>query len=116
MEFIGISRTFSTVGEQQYETIGAFWEEMSRSYGRSNLRGLGYHWTDTSISYAIGLIDGQIDGASFRMALPDEGWKLVTGRTEFLNQIYSDIYRNGSLKYEIERFDEEGNCIIAYFR
>ena len=43
MEFKGISRTFSTVGEKQYETIGAFWDEMSGIYGRENLRGLGYN-------------------------------------------------------------------------
>ena len=116
MEFIGISRTFSTAGEQQYETIGAFWEEMSRSYGRENLWGLGYHWTDTSIAYAIGMIGGEIDGASLRMTLPDEGWKRVTGRTECLGRIYSDIYRDGPLQYEIERFDEEGNCTMAYYR
>ena len=43
MEFKGIGRTFSTVGEKQYETIGAFWDEMSGIYGRENLRGLGYN-------------------------------------------------------------------------
>lgn len=58
MEFKGNSRTFSTVGEIQYETIGEFWNEMSEIYGRENLRGLGYNWTETSIEYVIGLIDG----------------------------------------------------------
>ena len=46
MEFKGISRTFSTVGEKQYEAIGEFWNEMSGIYGRENLRGLGYNWTE----------------------------------------------------------------------
>lgn len=36
MEFKGISRTFSTIDEKQYETIGAFWDEMSGIYGREN--------------------------------------------------------------------------------
>jgi len=42
MIFIGISRIFSTECDEQYETIGAFWDELSGKYGKSNLRGLGY--------------------------------------------------------------------------
>lgn len=72
MEFKGISRTFSTVGEKQYETIGEFWNEMSRIYGRENLRGLGYNWTDTSIEYVIGLIDGDMEGSNIDVILPDD--------------------------------------------
>lgn len=49
MEFKGISRTFSTVGEKQYKKIGAFWDELSEIYGRRNLRGLGYNWDDIVI-------------------------------------------------------------------
>lgn len=59
MEFTGISRTFSTVGEKQYETIGAFWEEMSARYGRENLRGLGFNWTATQTS-CVHLVQGVI--------------------------------------------------------
>lgn len=38
MLFRGVSKTFSTVGEQQYNTIGKFWDEMSAIYGLENLR------------------------------------------------------------------------------
>ena len=62
MEFQWISKTLSTVGEKQYESIGAFLDAMSERYGRENLRGLGYNGTDTSIEYVIGLIDGDIEG------------------------------------------------------
>ena len=42
MLFKGIGRTFSTENDQQYETIGAFWDELAAKYGRVNLQGLGY--------------------------------------------------------------------------
>ena len=42
MIFNGISRVFKLTSEEQYETIGRFWDEMSLIYGLENLRGLGY--------------------------------------------------------------------------
>lgn len=116
MEFKGISRTFLTVGEKQYEIIGRFWDEMSRIYGRENLRGLGYNWTETSIEYVIGLLDGDIEGSNINVILPDDGWISVSGRTEELADIYSKIYADGPLRYEIEMFDDEGNCRIMFYR
>ena len=116
MEFKGISKTFSTIGEKQYETIGAFWDELAKKYGRKNLRGLGYNWTETSIEYVIGLISGDIEDCNVNVILPDEGWKCVNGRTENLDEIYSEIYKDGSLKYEIEMFDDDGNCKIEFYR
>ena len=58
MLFTGITRTFSTENEQQYETIGAFWAEMENKYDCTRLRGLGYNWTPGTIEYVIGLTDG----------------------------------------------------------
>ena len=37
MKFIGISRVFSTINNEQYKTIGAFWDELSEKYGMENL-------------------------------------------------------------------------------
>ncbi len=116
MEFKGIGRTFSTVDAKQYETIGGFWDELSGIYGRKNLRGLGYNWTETSIEYVIGLISGDIEESNINIILPDDGWKYVSGRTEELAEIYSSIYKDGPLKYEIEMFDDEGNCRIMFYR
>jgi predicted transcriptional regulator YdeE len=114
--FKGIGKTFSTENEQQYETIGAFWDELSAQYGLENLQGLGYGWTDCSIEYVIGLKSGEIEGANRSIELPDDGWTSVKGRTEHLGQIYDEIYKDGSLKYEIETFTEQGDCEILYCR
>ena len=116
MEFKGISKTFSTVGEKQYETIGEFWNEMSGIYGRGNLRGLGYNWIENSIEYVIGLIDGDIEGSNINVILPDAGWECVSGSTEELGEIYTTIYKDGPLKYEIEMFDDDGNYKIMFYR
>ena len=116
MEFKGIRRVFSTVGDRQYNTIGAFWDELSERYGRENLRGLGYNWTKTSIEYVIGLIVGEIDGWNVSVHLPDDGWQCVEGRIENLGEIYNDIYMDGPLKYEIEMFNDDGNCVISFIR
>ena len=44
MLFKGISKEFSLLKEDQYNTIGAFWDEMEALYGLENLQGLGYKW------------------------------------------------------------------------
>lgn len=116
MKFIGISRVFSTINDEQYRTIGAFWDELIEKYGIEKLRGLGYNWTKDSIEYVIGLKDGIIDGSNCNVDLPEIGWTKVKGNTDDLARIYDDIYKNGSLKYEIETFDNDGKCEIWYYR
>ena len=116
MLFKGIGRTFSTENDQQYETIGAFWDEMAAKYGRANLQGLGYGWTDRSIEYVIGLIHGEIDTADRAVKLPETGWVTVRGQTANIVEIYEKIYQEGRLKYEIERFTDSGDCEIMYCR
>ena len=115
MRFIGIKRTFSTLNEQQYETIGAFWDEMSKLHGMENLVGLGFGWTENTIDYAMALKEGIIPNADFETELPDE-WTVVEGRTEKLGELYDEIYKSGRLLYELEEFDERGNCRIRYCR
>lgn len=116
MVFTGISRVFSTRDEQQYETIGAFWDELTNIYGLSNLRGLGYNWTEDTIEYVIGLKQGSIEGANISVTLPDNGWVSVKGKTSELSSIYDRIYQDGRLRYEIETFTEDGLCEILYYR
>ena len=116
MLFKGIGRTFSTENDCQFETIGAFWDEHAAKYGRENLQGLGYGWTERSIEYVIGLIDGKIVGADRTVELPDTGWVTVRGKTADLGEIYEKIYQEGRLKYEIERFTDSGDCEIMYCR
>ena len=116
MRFEGISREFSLVGEGQYDTIGAFWDELEAIYGLENLCGLGYRWDGDVISYAIGLKNGLIDGCNLSIDLPDEGWTEVKGKTDELKQIYDEIYKSGRLRYEIETFFDDGSCEIKYCR
>lgn len=116
MKFTGKSRTFSTENDAQYETIGAFWDEMAEKYGRANLRGLGFNWTPDSIDYVIGLIDGIIDNPNIELDLPDDVWVKVKGKTDNLGQMYSEIYKEGNLTFEIEFFDDNGNCEVWYTR
>ena len=116
MIFKGISRDFDLTDEQQYETIGQFWDEMTELYGLENLRGLGYVWQGNTLSYAIGLKDGDIEGCNVHIHLPDDGWETVNGQTDYLKAIYDNIYQDGRLQYEIEEFFEDGTCVIKYYR
>lgn len=116
MVFIGVSKAFSLKNEEQYDTIGAFWDEMAAVYGLENLQGLGYGWKDGIILYAIGLKQGEIPHANATITLPDDGWECVRGRTDDLQQIYREIYQDGPLEWEIETFDENGDCEIRYYR
>lgn len=115
MKFAGIRRVFSTKNEEQYKTIGAFWDEMSSAYGRENLLGLGCNWTKDSIEYVMALKDGVIKAADYEIDLPDD-WITICGKTEQLSVIYDEIYKEGPLLYEIEEFDDNGNCRIRYCR
>ena len=116
MKFIGIKRSFSLINEDQYNTIGAFWDELALIYGLEKLQGLGYNWNGEVMEYAIGLKDGIIDGFNVEIDLPNCNWKIVKGRTDNLKNIYDEIYKDGPLKYEIETFDENGECLIKYYR
>ncbi len=116
MVFKGISRIFSLADEEQYDTIGQFWDEMSSIYGLENLQGLGYNWQDNKISYAIGLKNDCINAHNLSIRLPSDGWITVKGRTDCLKQLYDEIYKGGPLKYEIEEFYEDGSCEIKYYR
>ena len=91
-------------------------DELSLIYGLENLQGLGYLWKDNKISYAIGLKVGKIKDFNLSIELPDENWTEVHGKTTNLKEIYDEIYKSGSLKYEIETFTEDGKCLIKYYR
>lgn len=116
MIFKGISKTFSLKKQEQYDTIGAFWDELAQQYGLENLQGLGYKWQNGQIWYAIGLKNGEIDGCNLCIQLPDDGWQSVDGKTDELPAIYNEIYRYGVLRFEIESFYENGSCHIKYYR
>ena len=124
MLFEGYSKVFSTEGDAQYGTIGAFWEEMSARFGRENLQGLGCHWTATSIEYVIGLKEGSFpqdmlppEGTERKaLILPDYDWQEYTGKTAQLGAMYAAIYREGPLDFEIETFCDDSTCAVRIFR
>lgn len=116
MVFEGIAREFSLINEQQYDTIGQFWDEMAAKYGLENLQGLGYKWQGSVIFYAIGLKSGCIENCNLSIDLPDDGWETVIGKTNRLKEIYDEIYKDGALQFEIEAFYEDGTCEIRYYR
>ena len=68
------------------------------------------------MDYAIGLKDKIIDNANVKITIPDDNWITVTGKTDDLKQIYDEIYKEGSLLYEIETFKEDGSYMIKYYR
>ena len=88
MLFVGIIKEFSLQNEDQYNTIGAFWDELSLVYGLENLVGLGYKWENGKIYYAIGLKEGVIKDSNFSCELPDIGWEIFDGETDKLKEIY----------------------------
>ena len=116
MIFVGLSKEFSLHNEEQYNTIGDFWDELSILYGLENLIGLGYKWENGIISYAIGLKNGEIANSNFTIELPDEDWVTYCGKTDDLKKIYDEIYIDGPLKYELETFTLDGVCKIKYYR
>ena len=124
MIFTGYSQTFSTRDQQQFQTIGAFWDSMSALYGREKLRGLGYNWTADSIEYVIGLKSNEkmdLNKNEAQLAwktiqLPDSGWKRYRGKTNELGALYAKIYEEGNLTYEIEEFCNDGSCTVAITR
>ena len=120
MIFKGYSRVFSTVDNDQYNSIGDFWDEMMLKYDIEDLRGLGFNWTSTTIEYVIGLKNNEkFDGFDYEwkeIELPNENWEKIKGKTNELSKIYTEIYKISSLKYEIEMFYKDENCEIMYIR
>ncbi len=128
MIFNGISCRFSTVNSMQYESIGEYWDFFSNIYGRENIKGLGYNWSTDSIEYVIGLIDEELsfdlskiqktypNAIYKKIRLPEHEWKHYRGKTEYLGQMYEEIYNEGILTYEIESFTDEGTWEILICR
>ena len=120
MIFKGYSRVFSTVDNDQYNSIGNFWDEMILKYDIEDFRGLGFNWNDTTIEYVIGLKNNEkFDGFDYEwkeIELPNENWEKIKGKTNELSKIYTEIYKISSLKYEIEMFYKDETCEIIYIR
>lgn len=127
MVFRGISCRFSTKDNEQYNTIGDLWDFCTRLYGLEKWRGLGYNWTPESIEYVMGLTDGEkpelteflqrYPQAVYKeILLPEQGWKEYRGRRDKLEELYTEIYREGAPAYEIESFSGDDSCKVSICR
>ena len=122
MIFKGYSKRFSLLNNDQYNTIGKYWDYFSLKYGLENLRGLGLNWENGSMEYIIGLKDNSeiecdIEGATYKeVFLPCFGWISEVGKTDDLEEIYNKIYEISTLVYEIETFNNDGSCKIEFIR
>jgi len=56
------------------------------------------------------------DNANCSVDFPDSVWIDVKGKTAELDLMYQIIYAKGILTYEIESFNDEGECEILYYR
>ena len=86
-------KTFSLLNEDQYNTIGAFWDEMSDIYGLENLQGLGLNWKNGYMDYVIGLKNGIIPNANFVVELPDNNTSVnnTTNSINLARTLNSDV-------------------------
>lgn len=123
MKFIGYSKIFSLKNNEQYNTIGEYWDYFSSIYGLENLRGLGLNWKNGTMEYIIGIKEGVIsnninlEGSTFKeVDLPDDGWIIVDGMTDDLEKMYEEIYKVSTLLYEIETFNLDGSCRLLIIR
>ena len=128
MIFNGIKIRFDCKNNQQYKTIGNFWEYMRSSYPNYILKGVGCNWHDDCMDYIIGdfspsnhydmdVITKKYPTAEYiEINLPDEGWRVYHCRLSELSKLYEEIYTDGVLKYEIEEMKLDGNCVISIIR
>ena len=127
MTIKGIKLRFDCADGEQYETIGAFWDAMRTLCPGMELNGVGFGWENDTLSYLIGTENGVPDiveklrerfpgAVHTEMELPNNGWKTYTATANTLDALYAEIYRDGPLDYEIERFDAEGNAVIEIHR
>jgi len=123
----GIQIRFDCANGEQFEAIGAFWDAMRVLFPDRTLSGVGYGWENDTLCYLIGTEDGlpagtetigqQFPDAEYTVLhLPDDGWKRYTATADTLDVLYEEIYRDGPLTYEIERFDADGRAEIRTLR
>lgn len=128
MKINGVLIRFDCTDNQQYDNIGKFWDFMSQLYPKEELKGVGYNWANDSFDYVIGADEGKYDfsldcirkeypnSKNVVLELPDRGWKVYTCKIEKLSELYDNIYKDGVLDYEIEEFDNDGECKISILR
>lgn len=128
MTICGIQIRFDCKNGEQFENIGKFWNEMRALCPEITLSGVGFGWENDTLCYLIGTETGvptkavsaiqkQFPEAEHTaIHLPDDGWKTYTATADTLDVLYAEIYKDGPLDYEIERFGADGRAEILIFR
>jgi len=125
LTFIGIGKKFSIIGEDQYNTIGRFWDLMSDFTNKDDLIGFGCNWTKTDMEYYIGFIHdidyrNILNNLNFKMKnlkikkfnLDTKDWILYKGKTKNINKMYDFIWTDKVVTSELEFFTNNGNCYL----
>jgi len=129
MIFKGIKVTFSTENGRQYIDIAKFWDTMEKHYDVDRLSGLGLNWTKNTMDYIIGFRDNSMTNEVLKVIkpyytsaeyviklLPNRDWKKYKGHVSKIKETYSEIWKAGAVKFEIETFDKDGNMELLIHR
>lgn len=129
MIFKGIKVTFSTENGRQYIDIAKFWDAMEKYYDVDRLSGLGLNWTKNTMDYIIGFRDNSMTNEVLKVIkpyytsaeyviklLPNRDWKKYKGHVSKIKEKYSEIWKAGAVKFEIETFDKDGNMKLLIHR
>lgn len=124
----GVQIRFDCGNGEQYDAIGEFWDRMRACCPDKALLGVGFGWENDTLCYLIGTETGVPKGTAAQLAvcfpgamlaeirLPDSGWQTYTATADTLDALYAEIYQDGPLDYEIERFDADGGAVIQIYR
>jgi hypothetical protein len=123
----GVQVRFDCKNGEQFEAIGRFWDRMHVFCPGENLLGVGFGWKNDTLCYLIGTENGVPAAAekikevfpqaeAAEIILPDTGWKTYFATADTLDVLYEEIYRDGPLTYEIERFDADDNAEVLIYR
>lgn len=129
MIFKGIKVTFSIENGRQYIDIARLWDVMEKYYDVDRLSGLGLNWTKDTMDYIIGFRDNSMTNEVLKVIkphftsaeyviklLPNRDWKKYKGHVSKIKEKYSEIWKAGAVKYEIETFDKDGNMKLLIHR
>lgn len=129
MIFKGIKVTFSIENGRQYIDIAKFWDIMEKYYDVDRLSGLGLNWTKNTMDYIIGFRDNSMTNEVLKVIkpyytsaeyviklLPNRDWKKYKGHVSKIKEKYSEIWKAGAVKFEIETFDKDGNMKLLIHR